>query len=194
MARVCISVATKGHMHAATVEWLLRAFAQLAPDVEVHIVRNSNPLQHARCEQVRRFLASECSHMFILDSDCVPQEGTIQKLLSRNELIIAAPHPTVKGNEIGLMVLDRDGAGAYVQHRPLVGLQGPDVVVGCAGLLIHRAVFDIIHDPWFQCVYDEQGFLIRTEDFDFCDRAHAAGLEVWADCDLMQTHWVEVPI
>jgi len=181
-------------MHAATVEWLLRAFTQLAPDVEVQIVRTPNPLQHARCEQVRRFLATDCSHMFLLDSDCVPQDRTIQKLLVHKQLIVSAPHPSMKGNEIGLMVLDRDGKGAYVQHRPLVGLQGPNVVVGCAGLLIHRTVFDIIHDPWFQCVYDEQGFIVRTEDFDFCDRAHAAGLDVWADCNLVQQHWIEVPI
>jgi len=194
MSKVCISVATKGHMHAATVEWLLRAFTQLAPDVVVHLVRDPNPLQHARCEQVRRFLETDCSHIFLLDSDCEPQEGTIQRLLAHQQLIVAAPHPTVKGHEIGLMVLDRDGKGAYVQHRPLVGLQGPNVVVGCAGLLIHRAVFDIIHDPWFQCVYNNQGFIVRTEDFDFCDRAHAAGIDIWADCDLAQRHWIEVPI
>lgn len=181
-------------MHAATVEWLLRAFTQLAPDVVVHLVVDSRPLQHARCEQVRRFLVTDCTHLFLLDSDCVPQDRTVQKLLAREQLIVAAPHPAIKKNEVGVVVLDRDGSGSYVQHHPWTGWQGPNVVVGCAGMLIHRAVFDIVHSPWFQCVYDNQGFLIRTEDFDFCDRAHAAGLDIWADCDLVQRHLVEVPI
>jgi hypothetical protein len=195
MNRVCISIATKQNVNAQTVLWLLRAFVQLAPEVEVQIIANSMPLQHARCEQVQRFLATRCTHLFLLDSDCVPQEQTLQKLLAYDLDIVSAPHPAVKGKELGLMVLDRkeDGSG-YVQHHPLEGLQGPDVVVGCAGLLIKRSVFDAVNDPWFACRYNEQGFLIRTEDFDFCDRAHAAGFAVWADCNLAQNHLVTLEI
>jgi len=173
------------------VEWLLSAFVQLAPNVEVHNVITSLPLQHARNEQARRFLVSKCTHMFILDSDCIPQDGTIQKLLAYDMPIIAAPHPTIKGDEIGLMVLDRQG-DTYVQHRPMTGLQGPDVVVGCAGLLIRR---DVLEKLWpFRCLYDEQGKLTKSEDFDFCDRAHNAGYEVWAQCDLAQQHIVTVVV
>ena len=195
MKRVCISIATKGTIRAQTVVWLLQSFTQLAPDVEVQIVADSMPLQHARCEQVQRFLASRCTHLFLLDSDCVPQASTIQKLLAYDLDIVAAPHPAIKGKEIGLMVLDRkeDGTG-YVQHRPLEGIQGPDVVVGCAGLLIKRSVFEIVKDPWFTCRYNQQGFITATEDFDFCDRAHAAGIHVWADCDLAQSHLVQLEI
>ena len=195
MNRVCISIATKGTIQAQTVAWLLQSFVQLAPEVEVQIVADSMPLQHARCEQVQRFLASRCTHLFILDSDCIPKDQTIQKLLAYDLDIISAPHPAIKGDEIGLMVLDRkmDGSG-YVQHRPLEGIQGPDVVVGCAGLLIKREVFDIIKDPWFTCSYNTQGFITRTEDFDFCDRAHAAGIAVWSDCSLAQQHIVSLNI
>ena len=195
MNRVCISIATKQNVNAQTVLWLLQAFVQLAPDVEVQIVANSMPLQHARCEQVVKFLATKCTHLFLLDSDCVPKMGTLQKLLAYDLDIVSAPHPAIKGTEIGLMVLDRkeDDSG-YVQHYPLEGLQGPDVVVGCAGLLIKRSVFEIVKDPWFTCCYNQQGFITATEDFDFCDRAHAAGIHVWADCDLVQSHLVQLEI
>ena len=195
MNRVCISIATKQSIDAQTVLWLLQAFVQLAPEVEVSIVANSMPLQHARCEQVKHFLTTRCTHIFLLDSDCVPQEQTIQKLLAYDLDIVSAPHPADKGYETGLMVLDRkeDGHG-YIQHYPLEGLQGPDVVVGCAGLLIKRHVFDLIKNPWFTCRYDKQGFLTKTEDFDFCDRARAAGIAVWADCSLVQQHKVSITI
>lgn len=192
-SRVCISIATKGEIRAETVEWLLRAFVQLAPNVEVQIVNDTRPLQHARCVQVDRFLASRCTDIFLLDADCVPQEDTIQRLLAYGLPFVAAPHPTIKGDEIGLTVLDRDGKGAYVQHRPLTGLQGPDVVVGCAGMLIRREVFEGLGRPWFRCVYDQRG-IVKTEDFELCDRAHDVGIEVWADCDLAQRHIVEVGV
>jgi len=157
----------------------------------VHIVSTPLPLEHARNEQVQRFLASKCTHLFLLDSDCVPQDRTIQKLLAYDMPIIAAPHPTRKGGEIGLMVLDRQG-DTYVQHRSLTGLQGPDVVVGCAGLLIRRDVLEVLGP--FRFLYDECGKLIKGEDFDFCDRAHDAGYEVWAQCDLRQRHIVSMVI
>jgi len=184
-------VATKGTLRAETATWLLRAFVQLAPQVEVEIVSTPKPLQHARNEQVERFLSSRCTHLFILDSDCIPQEHTVQQLLAYNLPIVAAPHPTVVGKEMGLMVLDRAPRG-YVQHRPFTGLQGPNVVVGCAGLLIRRDVLETLGP--FTCQYDAQGRLVRSEDFDFCERAHDAGYEIWAACDLFQQHVVSLVI
>lgn len=192
--RVCISTPTRGWIRAETADWRDRAFVQLAPHVELQTVLDTRPLQHARCVQVVWFLASSCTHIFLLDADCEPQDRTIQKLLAHDLPFVAAPHSTVKGHEVGLMVLDRDGKGAYVQHKPLTGLQGPNVVVGCAGMLIRRDVFEELGPPWFRCVYDERGLLVKTEDFELCDRAYEAGIGVWADCDLFQTHIVVRPI
>ncbi len=188
--RVCISIVTKGTLRAETVEWLLRTFVQLAPKVEVQIVNDARPLEHARNEQVHRFLASECTHLFLLDSDCVPQNGTIQNLLTLQRPVAAAPHPTQKGTEIGLMILDKEG-DAYVQHRPWTGLQKVDAV-GTAGLLIAREVFDKFGPPWFRCEYNSAGLLVKSEDFWFCDRVVETGLEIWADCNLAQNHMVTV--
>lgn len=185
MARVRICCPNKGSIATPTVQWLMRAFVQLAPDVEADITTCMYPLQHARNVQREAFLASRCTHMFLLDSGKVPREGTIQRLLSHDLPIVAAPHPTTIGTETGLMVLDRAG-NEYIQHWPWVGMQGPDVVVGAGGMLLRRDVVEAV-GPW-RCEYDATGFLCRSEDFDFCDRAHALGYEVWADCDWEQIH------
>ncbi len=184
--RVCISIVTKGTLRAETVEWLLRAFVQLAPQVEVHIVKVPQPLEHARNLQVQRFLATECSHLFLLDADCVPQDGTIQKLLAYNLPVVAAPHPTRQGRETGLMVLDAQG-DVYVQHRPWSGLQKVDAV-GTAGLCLAREVFHKFGPPWFHCLYSREGLLAKSEDFWFCDQVRSAGYDIWADCALAQRH------
>jgi hypothetical protein len=187
--KVCISIATKGDIRAETVAWLLRTFVQLRGQAEIHIVCTRKPLEHARNEQILRFLKTDCSHIFFLDSDCLPQDRTIQKLLAHNLKIVSAPHTAIINGERGLMVVDpspdKDG---YIQHRPLRGLQGPDVRVGCAGLLVAREVFEKLGPPWFRFIYDEYGLLACGEDFDFCERALALGYEIWADCDLWQRH------
>lgn len=191
---VCISTPTKGQIHIAVADWRLRAFAQLAPRVVVQSVVTRKPLCHARGEQVLRFLATDCTHLFLLDSDCIPREQTVQKLLAYDLPIISAPHPSIIRNELGLMVLDcnPDGEG-YVQHRPMTGLQKVDVVGG-AGLLIAREVFERLSPPWFLFLYDKRGLLAKSGDFYFCDKARRAGYEVWAQCDLAQTHMSEVPV
>jgi len=179
-------------MRVETANWRLQAYEQLRPRVEVQTVVTPKPLQHARSDQVVQFLESRCTHLFMLDSDCLPQVGTIQRLLAHDLPLVAAPHRANLGGQIVTMVLDRTAKpGRYLPHKPLVGLQGPDVVVGCAGMLIRREVFERLGPPWFQCTYDEQGMIIDTEDFDLCHRWHAVGGEVWADCGLIQKHVVE---
>ncbi len=191
-SRVCISIPTLGNVRAETMEWTLRAFVELAPDVEVHIVSENVPLEHARNVQAQRFLASRCTHLFLLDSDCVPQPGTIQKLLAYELPIVAAPHPTRKGADRLVMALVRSN-GHYESHLPTLGLQRVDAVGG-SGLLIRRDVFEEYGPPWFRCEYDESGFLHRSEDFVFCERAKERGREVWADYGLVQQHIKEVAI
>lgn len=190
MQRICISTPTKGTLRAESVQWLLGAFVDLAPSVEVQIIQTRLPLQHARNEQVHRFLASNCTHLFMLDADCIPQPRTIERLLAYGLPFIAAPHPSIMGQETGLMALDRT-EGGYTGHNPLQGLQRCDAV-GCAGMLIAREVFETISAPWFVFEHGPDGRLCLGEDFYFCERLAANGYEVWADCDLAQRHVVEV--
>jgi len=191
--KVMISTATKGYLHALTASWRLREVQCLMNDPAVGVATNTvvtkRPLMHARNQQVIHFLDSDCTHLFILDSDCVPKDDTIRRLLSYNKPIISAPHESVVNQERGLMVVDPAPSGhGYVQHLPLEGMQGPNVRVGCGGLLIHREVLEVLGPPWFRMTYDERGLLICSEDFDFCERALSSGYEIWAQCDLWQRH------
>ena len=192
--RVCISLPTRQNVHAETVSWLLRAYTELAPNVEVQIVHTPHPLEYVRNEQVRRFLASDCTHLFLLDSDCVPQDGTLQRLLAHDLPFVTAPGATRIGDETGLLVLDRAPEGrGYVSHFPLDGMQQV-AVTGCAGMLIRRDVLMEMVPPGFRFEMGEDGSLIQGEDFGFCERLQQSGVEIWADCDLVQRHWVTVPL
>ena len=195
MPKVLISTPTKKNINARTADWRLREVMRLVQqpgiDVAVDTVITRKPLQHARNMQVWRFLETNCTHLFLLDSDCVPQENTIARLLAYDMPIISAPHESEINGEKGLMVVDRVKDG-YAQHHPVEGLQGPDVRVGGGGLLMARDVFEALEPPWFVCEYNNRGELTLSEDFYFCEQALAAGYEIWAQCDLAQQHIVVI--
>ena len=185
-----ISLTTRKSIHADVVKWLIKQ----SNDHGIDIVNTPMPLEHARNLQVERFLSSPYEYLFIVDSDCVPQDNTVEKLMAYQFPFITAPHPTIKGNETGVMVLDSDGNGDYVQHIPFdKGLQECDAV-GCAGMLFHRSVFERLDKPYFKFIFNDDGYLVKGEDFYICDKMKQAGIKIYADCNLIQTHNVGVSI
>lgn len=193
--KILISLTTKSHIHAETCKWLL---AQDSEKCAIDILNTRSPLEHARNLQVKRFLDSPFDILFIVDSDCVPKKNTIDMILNFDLPILSIPHPAIKENdkgenELGLMVLDSDGKGNYVQNLPLKDLQKCDAV-GCSGLAIKREVFERLEKPYFKFVFDNNGYLSKSEDFYFCDKVKSTGYEIYAWCKEPQNHYVEVVI
>jgi GT2 family glycosyltransferase len=183
-------------MRAETVLWLLQTLSRLGPQAAWLPIIAPKPVEHNRNVLVSEFLKTDCTHLFHLDSDNVPHPGTIEKLLSHNLPFVAAPSEAWKPNdagevEHGVLILDyiREEDG-YRQHHPFQpgsGLQKCDAVGG-AGMMIRRDVLERMQSPWFRMVYDDNGFLVKGEDFEFCDRLRQDGYELYADCDIIQRH------
>lgn len=179
---------TAGTIRAETAEWLLREYTALAPNVEVQITATNKGIQHNRNLATRRFLESRCTHLFWLDSDCIPQPGTVAKLLAYDMPFICAPGPQLVGGQVGPMAVDWNGEG-YVQHRPMEGLQRCDAT-GTAGMLIRRDVLEEMPPPWWVFEHDSNGLVNKGEDFLFCERLRGQGIAIWAAFDLLQRHRV----
>lgn len=177
---VLVSVVTRGEISADTCYWLIYC------GCSVDIVATPLPLVHARNLAVKRFLESGCSHMYTLDSDCVPAPNTISRLLSYSLPVVSSPHACIINGERGVMACDKTDSG-YVQHHPMEGLQKVDAVGG-SGILVRRSVLETLGPPWFMQEYDSDGLLALGEDFYFCERLREAGYEIWADFDLTQAH------
>lgn len=191
-ARVAIGIPTAGDIWAPTVEWLLATVAELAAVVLIEATKYG--IQHNRNAITKRFLETDCSHLFWLDSDCLPQRGTVQRLLSYGLPFVCAPGAQVVGHEVGPMAVDWDEKrGGYVQHRPMVGLQQVDAT-GCAGMLIERSVLERMGRPWWEFLYNGDGMLMRGEDFYFCEKLAEMGIARYADFDLVQRHRVQVVV
>lgn len=187
--KVYLSCPTKRNISAATCRWIVDEIGRM-PEGSVYFSPcvDPRPLDHCRNRMVSEFLGTNCTHLFTVDSDCLPQPGTIMKLLGFGLPFVAAPHECIVGGEPGVMVVDKVPGGGYKQHLPIAGLQKADAVGG-SGLLVRRDVFEVIEPPWFRMVLDERtGLLRQGEDFYFCDRLFEAGFDVYADCDLIQRH------
>ena len=171
--------------------WGHRQVLRGKPRCTLDFFREKKTLVHARNMQVWRFLETSCTFLFILDSDAVPPDGCLLRMMAMDVPLVAAPHITQIGDEIGPMVLDAtENPREYVQHRPWTGVQ-PSQAVGCAGMLIRRDVIEKVKPPWFMTEYDEKGLLQSSEDFYLCRKFLDAGYEViWADFDSLQRHWL----
>ena len=78
------------------------------------------------------------------------------------------------------------------QDQRLCGLDEVDLLP-TGYLLIRMTVFDRLEQPYFIYKPTTKGGVVSvgTEDYQFCDRARAAGIRIWMDTDLSYglVHW-----
>lgn len=137
----------------------------------------------ARNTLVRLVLEEELEWLWFMDDDHTFPPGILKKLLSWDEPLVtpvcltrAAPFLPVQFTE-RIPEADRQylqlPLGTMTQSRGLVELEAG----GCAGMLIRREVLAAVEQPWFE--YGD-----RSEDIIFCEKAKAAGFQIY--CDLSQ--------
>lgn len=178
-------------MRAETVVWLLHELSMMAGRAVFLPIIQPMPVVHNRNLQIIEFLKTDCTHIFFLDSDNVPVQGTVDRLLAHNLPFVSAPSEQWKNGEHGVLVLDyveeEDGYKQHHPFRPGSGLQKCDAVGG-AGMLIRRDVLMKLRPPYFLEKYDDMGLMAKGEDFFFCDRLRELGYQLYADCDIIQAH------
>lgn len=137
------------------------------------------------------FLASDYTHLIVLDSDHTHPSDIVQELC---KIVIEDPEIKIVG---GLnyrrtppyspcTLIEVNGKAA----RPVEWDSGLQEVssIGTANIMIAREVFEKIEPPWFINEYSEA---IRTTggyDTYFCNKARAAGFAIWCDFGLCSPH------
>jgi GT2 family glycosyltransferase len=201
MDSVLISIPTRENIHAETVGWLLVSMQDaklIGLDMAVHILYSPYPLELQRNNQIADFLQEgrDYTHLFLLDSDCVPERGTVEKLLDYDLDIVASVAPSlIRGRHCFTSAWENDTDDWSEKFRFLDcgnenahGLQKVDGV-GATGVLIKRHVLEAMKYPWFKMCFDpDEPKMQMGEDFYFCSQARKLGFEIWADFDLRQKH------
>lgn len=157
------------------------------------------PIDAARNEVCRAFLASDADCLLFLDADMTHPPNLAQRLISINLPLVTAryqmrkpPFATVAFRKIGPSPFD---------YAPVEDEHGviPVDAAGAGALLIHRGVLERIHyehtldDPsavpeWFRYTLNESGLRARSEDMWFFEQAAACGFGAWCDLDTVCGH------
>lgn len=200
---ILVSIPTKEWIHAGTVGWLLVAMQDartVGYDLGVHILCSPYPLECQRNNQIFDFLKEgrTYTHLFLLDSDNVPQRGTIEKFLDYDlDVVHAVGAALIDGNVVitaGWTEDEYKFRRYNINHEDAKGLQKVDGV-GASGVLIKREVIEALEYPYFKVEYDDNdGTLILGEDYYFSRKIREAGFEIWADFDMKMQHFKTVAI
>lgn len=146
----------------------------------INTARNMN-------EFVRKLLKSDAQWLWIMGDDHSFPPDILIRLLGRNKRIVAPlclrrtyPYiPTVHENG------DKDWKTVeydwFCGKSGLVNLNNESKLVGNAGMLIRRQVFESMADPWFEMgkIHPEYG----APDLWFAKKAVLSGFTLWLDMD-----------
>jgi hypothetical protein len=142
--------------------------------LEVNIINNkSSIVATARNNGVQMAQEWGAEYLFFVDSDMVFSRATLLRLLLHKKDIVGATY-TKRVPPYPLLGVALEGGAIQedlveMSHMP----------TGC--LLIRMAVFEPLSKPYFRFENDEVGGDIVSEDYVFCNRARAAGFQVWCD-------------
>ncbi len=136
--------------------------------------------QHSAANQaIKDFLATDCTHLFMTESDMLLPDDTLSRLAEVNKPIVSGVY------------FIRGGDGQPCLYKPVVRVKGqygmspvglfpeeaPFRLNGCPGVgcvLIAREVFEQVPFPWFDLNAVKYG-----SDMYFYSNCLDAGLEVW---------------
>lgn len=156
--------------------------------------------KNAKGEVLRPF-----THLLFIDSDTVPPKDALTDLLDHEVDIVSGITPilhydTEKGKfstmDNCFTHQDRDEkTGEVVQTHVVKRLTGLQKIWRCGTscLLIKREVFEKLEQPYFVFEFNDDGTETkRSEDLYFCDKAHEAGFEIYADTSVICQHVKDV--
>lgn len=153
------------------------------------------PYDHGRNEIVKAALHHGFQHVMMLDSDVIPPNDAILRLLARNEPIISGVYCR-RSPPAGVPVMMK--GKEWVTQYPANAVIDVDLV-GAGCLLVHRSVFERLPPqrpgkPWFDWRVDlkDTGLYppneCLSEDFSFCRHAKTHGFSIKVDTAVQCRH------
>ncbi|MGB9152865.1 MAG: glycosyl transferase family 2 [Alphaproteobacteria bacterium] len=118
----------------------------------------------------------KATHLMFFDTDMIFPADTLTRLLAHDKDIVGATYSQRQPPFHPLTITDT-GEHAHITS----GLQRVRLMpTGC--MLIRTSVFNMISKPYFNL--EAEGDQLRGEDYYFCEKARAAGVEIWCDGEL----------
>lgn len=187
MLKIAVGIPTIGAMSAKTTKSLMEMMN--LPYEFIPIFQYGAYVSVNREHIVEAARKVKADYLLFIDHDMKFYNVTIDLLIKHNKDIVAALYnyrfqpitPMVKmfGHNGGVIL-------AKTKDIPDEPFKVAGIGMGCC--LIKMSVFDKLGTPYFPMKYDEKGFVIRSEDIGFCEKARDAGYDIWCDPTLSVGH------
>lgn len=156
----------------------------------------------ARNALVQQFLQTDCTDLLFIDSDVVAGAGDVMRLLaqSQDKDVAAGLYPRRAMDKNFFVDIPKDENGDMIFDGSMLKVNR----IGTGFMLIKRHVFEKLiadHPEWEYETKPEEGSKAYAvfdfanvngrytgEDYLFCDRARAAGFEIWVDVEISLPH------
>lgn len=149
----------------------------------------STDLAGARNTLVERSLEAGSEWMLFLDDDHVYPGDLLNQLLAHEQLVVCSLYLRRAQPFTPLAFSGKDEEGLYIPidlteypNEGLLKIYG----AGTAGMLIRSEVFREIPYPWFE--HGRVGEWNSSEDLIFCEKANAAGIDIFLDLGAQLGH------
>lgn len=180
---VCMPVKSGVHQFAFGAMLAMWSTSIRAGLTMAHVQTDRSPVASARNDLVRKALSIKPDHILFVDSDMVFPPDALLRLLKHDRSVVATAYP--------MRIPPYESTFAPVDPNcDRFGLQRAKCF-GFGMVLIKPAVFEELSAPWFTHQWRVQSAVAPdnidgevSEDVGFCQRAMAAGIELWADLDL----------
>jgi hypothetical protein len=180
---LAITILCNGTVHTQTVSSLLETFNSLPIRKHVGFIIGGYPA-YSRNMAVENARELKVSHLMFIDGDqTFPGDG-VKRLLEHKKDIVGANYNERRFPLRSTVKLMNE------QGEMIGGVPIPDTLFKAYGLgmgfcLIDMKIFDKMQAPWFDTEVwvnpEGKAELKKTEDIFFCEKARAAGIDVWCD-------------
>lgn len=196
-AKVLIGLPTMSSMHTWLVMTLLSWVSENKISLGVYPTLSVQPVDNARNEIVEEFLKGDYTHLLFIDSDTIPPQDGLYKLLEDDRAIVTGITPIIEHDE---KRSGSDSSGFYKKWN-CVDMQDKEVQpnsglipikgAGSSFILIKRVVFEKLTKPYYRFLYqdDNKKDVIVSEDIHFIAKALGAGIQAWADTSVICKHY-----
>ncbi|TFH72400.1 hypothetical protein E3V39_12530 [Gammaproteobacteria bacterium LSUCC0112] len=201
-----------GSIHPLLASRLIYWAQKFKGHIHFYFSQRIAPVDRARNTIVEQFLQTKVgvdkqhfTHLFMIDSDTIPEEDALARLLSHDKEIVTGLTPILNYNREDGDYEVYDNCFESREVDPATGnVLGTNIVkrhtglhtvfrCGASCILIAREVFDKVGTPAFNFIPNEANTQhVRSEDIDFCDKAREVGITIYADSDVVCRHQKEV--
>lgn len=204
--KILIAIPTMGSVHTflmlTILKWVMKYTENGKYNISMYTTMSVQPVDNARNEIVEEFLKSDCTHLFFIDSDTIPPEDALDKLMSLNCDVASGITPIIELDQNRV----NDSSGFYKRSN-ILGMDNelvqPDTGIvdmkagGGSCLLIKRKVLEDLQKPIFRFVYKDchpEGVSFNgtkdmmSEDYYFCAKALGKGFTMKCDSSIICRH------